>query len=75
MEIKEFEFRKDNRVITLPFPAKQIDSVKCNCGFDGLASQLIQSGYSNARCPVCGVDVFMGSVPFLADGRDAREVV
>jgi predicted RNA-binding Zn-ribbon protein involved in translation (DUF1610 family) len=75
MEIKEFLFRKDNRVITVPFPARDIVSVKCTeCGFDGFASQLIQSGYINVKCPVCGDGVFLSSTPYLADGRDAREM-
>jgi hypothetical protein len=69
MEIKEFEFRKDNRVITVPFPARPIHSVKCTeCGFDGLASQLVRTHMRNVKCPVCGLEQHYANPIYYANG-------
>jgi hypothetical protein len=71
MEIKEFEFRKDNRVITVPFPAKPIHSVKCDvCGFDGLASQLIRTHLRHLKCPLCGAQQYYPNPIYYANGEN-----
>ena len=68
MEIREFLFRKDSRTTTVPFPAKPIHSVKCNCGFDGLASQLIKA-YGQIKCPVCNSGSLFTDPIHLANGE------
>jgi hypothetical protein len=70
MEIKEFEFRKDNRVITVPFPPKPIHTVKCNCGFDGLASQLARVHSRFIKCPLCGAEQYYPHPIYYANGEN-----
>ena len=71
MEIREFLFRKDSRTTTVPFPPKPIYAIKCKCGFDGLASQLVKDAYGTVlRCPLCGEWVICKHPIFKANGDE-----
>ena len=70
MEIREFLFRKDSRTTTVPFPPKPIYAIKCKCGFDGLASQMVRCELRFLSCPLCSKQVFFNRPIFKANGDE-----